>query len=75
MGECSPSAIPALPFIQPSERCCKLCEQDKPPTLYSIPADALACCAAPDSAACKKGFPTVTKPNPEIFLNGLECSE
>ena len=48
------------------------CEQDIPPTLYTMAVD-LSCCAAPES--CTAAVPTVEQPNAGIYKNGSLCSE
>ena len=46
------------------------CEQDIPPTLYSIGAD-LSCCIDPEGDACLYGQPAAREA--AIFFNGEEC--
>lgn len=48
------------------------CDQDIPPTLYSLPVD-LTCCTAPGSSGCKSGIPNVGVPGASIFLNNQLC--
>lgn len=48
------------------------CQQDIPPTLFSVPTD-LTCCTTPGSAGCKSGIPTVGVPGASIFLDKLLC--
>ena len=48
------------------------CEQDIPPTLYTVAVD-LSCCADPD--ACTAAVPTVDQPNAGIYKNGRLCTE
>ena len=48
------------------------CEQDIPPTLYTVAVD-LSCCADPD--ACTAAVPTVDQPNAGIYKNGILCTE
>lgn len=50
------------------------CARDIPPTLFSIPTD-LACCSAPESAACKKGLPSTSVPGSKIYLNNELCTQ
>jgi hypothetical protein len=48
------------------------CEQDIPPSLYTVAVD-LSCCADPDS--CASEAPSVEQSNSNIYKNGLLCSE
>ena len=50
------------------------CDQDIPPTLYSIPTD-LSCCSAPGSSACKTGNPSVSVAGATIYLNNQQCGQ
>jgi len=49
------------------------CEQDTPPSLYTVPVD-LECCAHPGSAACAVGRPSVGIAGAEITLDGEACA-
>jgi hypothetical protein len=49
------------------------CEQDTPPTLYTVAVD-LSCCTDPDSAACTVGRPSVGVDGAQITLNGEACA-
>ena len=49
------------------------CEQDTPPTLYTMALD-LTCCTSPNSAACITGTPSVSVAGATIFLDGTSCS-
>ena len=48
------------------------CQQDIPPSLFSVPVD-LTCCTAPGSAGCKSGVPSVGVAGASIFLNNQLC--
>ena len=49
------------------------CQQDTPPTLYTMAID-LTCCTSPSDPACAPGNPSVTVPGGTVFLNGSACS-
>lgn len=49
------------------------CEQDTPPSLYTVPLD-LACCTEPESEACIVGRPSVGIAGAEITLGGEACA-
>ncbi len=48
------------------------CEQDTPPTLYTVALD-LACCTSPNSAACMTGTPSISVPGGAVYLDGSAC--
>ena len=50
------------------------CEQDIPPSLYTMAID-LSCCEDPDSAACDWDIPSVSIPGGSVLLNGEACEE
>jgi hypothetical protein len=50
-----------------------VCEQDTPPTLYTMALD-LTCCTSPNSPACTSARPSVSAPGATIFLDGAVCS-
>ena len=50
------------------------CEQDSPPSLYSV-ATNLTCCSEPDSEACVVGAPSVSQAGATIYLNGVLCED
>jgi len=49
------------------------CEQDTPPTLYTMAVD-LTCCSDPTSTACKVGLPTVDREGATVYLNNVKCT-
>lgn len=50
------------------------CEQDVPPSLYSV-ATNLTCCSEPDSEACVVGAPSVSQAGATIYLDGVLCED
>ncbi len=50
-----------------------VCEQDIPPSLYTVAFDT-TCCARPTDAACKTAVPSVGVPGGIVFLNGGRCT-
>ncbi len=50
------------------------CEQDIPPSLYTVAVD-LTCCSSPNDPACLKGIPSVSIAGAAIVLNGMVCEE
>ncbi len=50
-----------------------VCEQDIPPSLYTVASD-LTCCSRPTDPACKTQVPTVSAAGGKIFLNGTACT-
>lgn len=48
------------------------CEQDFPPTLYSIGVD-LSCCKDPNSTDCKRGSGSTDVSGSRILNNGVQC--
>lgn len=48
------------------------CEQDIPPSLYTLPGD-LICCSSPGSPDCLIGVPSVSVPGGVVYLNGEVC--
>jgi hypothetical protein len=51
-----------------------VCEQDTPPSLYTVASD-LTCCTDPTAPACTTGTPTVDRDEAQIALNGEGCAE
>jgi hypothetical protein len=49
-----------------------VCEQDIPPTLYTMAID-LSCCDDPQGADCLVDIPSVTVPGGQVYLNGDLC--
>ena len=49
-----------------------VCEQDIPPTLYTVATD-LACCLDPQSPECTTGTPSVSVPGGVVYLDGEPC--
>ena len=48
------------------------CEQDIPPSLYTMAVD-LSCCEDPTGSECTRGMPSVSVPNGIVYLNGSPC--
>ena len=51
-----------------------VCEQDTPPSLYTVASD-LTCCTDPTAPACTTGSPTVDRDEAQVALNGEGCAE
>ncbi len=49
-----------------------VCEQDMPPSLYTVAFD-LTCCRAPSDPTCKRALPSVSVAGGSVFLNGAAC--
>lgn len=66
-GNLSCSGTPTTKTFVPGK-----CQQDRPPTLYSIPVD-MSCCSAPGTSACKTDVPSVAVAGATIYLNNQQC--
>jgi hypothetical protein len=48
------------------------CEQDRPPSLYTVAVD-LTCCRNPSDPECRSEVPSVSVAGGQIFKNGAAC--
>ncbi len=49
-----------------------VCEQDTPPSIYTMAFD-LSCCSNPADPACRTEVPAVSAAGSSVFLNGVLC--